>query len=146
MVVVVMAVMAVVMVMTMMAVVTVVHHMPAATTVAAAVTATMAAAAVTAGFSTGGGESRHADSDRCGKGEDCNALEHVCGSLVCSAGIHSRRPCLCVAQDASEDCVGHHTIVESKGPARGTPVALPSTPVELCRQIKGMNQTGHSRH
>jgi hypothetical protein len=122
-VVVVMTVMAVVMVMTvmtMMTVMTAVHHMPAATTVAAAVTATMAAAAVTAGFSTGGGESRHADSDRCGKGEDCNALEHVCGSLVCSAGIHSRRPCLCVAQDASEDCVGHHTIVESKARQRGT--------------------------
>jgi hypothetical protein len=47
---------------------------------AAAVSATMTAA-VAAGFSTGG-ERRQADNDRCGKGENRRALEHVRGSLV----------------------------------------------------------------
>jgi hypothetical protein len=65
-----------------------VHHHPGATTVAAAVTTV--AAALTAGFGTSDGERRQADNDRCGKGEDCSALEHVCGSLVCSAGAHPR--------------------------------------------------------
>jgi hypothetical protein len=71
---VVMAMVAVVVVMTVMtvAVMTVmaaaVHHMP---------TATAVAAALTAGFSTGDGQRRQADNDRCGKGEDCSALEHV---------------------------------------------------------------------
>lgn len=67
-----------------------VHHvMPAATTVVAAAVSTVAAA-LTAGFGTSDGERRQADNDRCGKGEDCSALEHVCGSLVCSAGAHPR--------------------------------------------------------
>jgi uncharacterized protein with FMN-binding domain len=90
----VMVVMTVVVVMAVMAVVTAVmaaavHHMPTATTVAAAMTAAVAAA-LTAGFSTSDGQRRQADNDRCGKGEDCSALEHVCGSLVCSAGAHPR--------------------------------------------------------
>lgn len=73
-VVVVMAVMVVVAVMTVMAVMaTAVHHVPTAATLAV-------------GFSGGGGESRHADSNRCGEDEHCSALEHFSGSLVCSAG------------------------------------------------------------
>ena len=83
----VMVVMAVMTVMTVMAVMAVmaaaVHQVTAAVT--AAVTATM-----TAGVRGGGGESRHADSNRCGKGEDCNALEHFSGSFGSSAGDHPR--------------------------------------------------------
>jgi hypothetical protein len=82
----VMAVMVVVvmaMVMTVMTVMaTAVHHVP---TAAAALTA----AAMTR-FSGGGGESRHADSNRCGNDEDCSALEHTSGSLGCSAGAYPR--------------------------------------------------------
>jgi hypothetical protein len=105
----VMVVMAMVTMMTVMTVMTVmataVHHMPAAaTTVAAAVTAT-----VTASVSGGGGESRHADSNRCGKGEDCNALKHVSGSFGSSAEDHPRVRTSYVAQDAAGGCVGHHT-------------------------------------
>lgn len=78
----VMAVMVVVvmaMVMTVMA--TAVHHVPTA--------AALTAAAMTR-FSGGGGESRHADSNRCGNDEDCSALEHTSGSLGCSAGAYPR--------------------------------------------------------
>jgi hypothetical protein len=80
----VMTVMVVMAVMTVMAMAAAVHHMPTAATVAAAVTAAMT------GFSTRDGERRQADNNRCGKGEDCSALEHVSGSLVCSAGAHPR--------------------------------------------------------
>ena len=80
-------VMIVMTVMTVMTVTTAVHHVPAATTVAAPTVTTTVAAAVTAGFGTSDGERRQADNNRCGKGEDCSAFEHVSGSLVCSAGI-----------------------------------------------------------
>jgi hypothetical protein len=92
-----------------------VHHMPTAAAMAAAVTATM-----TAGVRGGGGESRHGDSDRCRKGEDCSALEHFSGSLVPRPGS-SPDPCLCVAQDAIGGCAGHHTIVECGAPAARNP-------------------------
>jgi hypothetical protein len=112
---VVVAVMTVVVMMAVMAVVTVhtvtaaaVHHMPTAAAMAAAVTATM-----TAGVRGGGGESRHGDSDRCRKGEDCSALEHFSGSLVPRPGS-SPGPCPCVAQDAIGGCAGHHTIGECR--------------------------------
>ncbi len=86
-------VMAVMMVMTVMTVMTMMAVMAvmAATVhpVAAAVTATVAAA-VTAGFGTSDGERRQADNNRCGKGEQCSALEHVSGSLGCTAGAHPR--------------------------------------------------------
>jgi len=83
-------VMAVMMVMTVMTVMTVMGVMAATVhPVAAAVTATVAAA-VTAGFGTSDGERRQADNNRCGKGEQCSALEHVSGSLGCTAGAHPR--------------------------------------------------------
>jgi hypothetical protein len=90
-VVVVMAMMTVVMVMAVVTVTAVVAAVMAAAVhpVAAAVTTTVAAA-VTAGFSTGDGERRQADNDCCDKGEDCSALEHICGSLGCSAEDHPR--------------------------------------------------------
>jgi hypothetical protein len=53
-----------------MAVMTAAVHVPAAAV----------AAPVSAGFSTGG-ERRQADNYRCGKGEDCSALEHFRGSF-----------------------------------------------------------------
>jgi hypothetical protein len=88
-----MVVMTVMMVMTVMAVMAMmtvmtatVHHVPTAT-MAAAVAATMSAAA-TIRLSIGGGESRHAENNRCGKGDGCNALEHVSGSLVCFCRDH----------------------------------------------------------
>ncbi len=88
---VVMAMMTVVMVMAVVTVTAVVAAVMAAAVhpVAAAVTTTVAAA-VTAGFSTGDGERRQADNDCCDKGEDCSALEHICGSLGCSAEDHPR--------------------------------------------------------
>jgi hypothetical protein len=87
----VMAMMTVMMVMTVMTMTAVVAAVMAAAVhpVAAAVTTTVAAA-VTAGFSTGDGERRQADNNRCGKGEQCSALEHVSGSLGCTAGAHPR--------------------------------------------------------
>ena len=77
------AVMVVMTVMAVMAMVTAaVHHVPTATVAAATVTA-----AVTTSVSIGDGEGRHADNDRCGKGEESSALRHVEVPLVCSAGI-----------------------------------------------------------
>ena len=87
----------VVMVTVVTAVAAAVHHMPTAAAVAATVTATMTAAVtatVTASFSTGG-ESCQADNDRCGKGEDCKALEHDEVPLVpreeCGSSTHGSK-------------------------------------------------------
>jgi hypothetical protein len=66
----VMAVAVVVTVGTVMAVMTAAVHVPAAAV----------AAPVAAGFSIGS-ERRQADNYRCGKGEDCSALEHFRGSF-----------------------------------------------------------------
>jgi hypothetical protein len=57
-------------VMAVMAVMTAAVHVPAAAV----------AAPVAAGFSIGS-ERRQADNYRCGKGEDCSALEHFRGSF-----------------------------------------------------------------
>jgi hypothetical protein len=88
----------VVMVTVVTAVAAAVHHMPTAAAVttaavATAVTTTMTAT-VTASFSTGG-ESCQADNDRCGKGEDCKALEHDEVPLVpreeCGSSTHGSK-------------------------------------------------------
>jgi hypothetical protein len=81
-----MTVVMVVVVMTVMTVMAVVHDVPhAAATHHVPATAAATTAAVTAAMAAGvsgrGGESRHADSDRCGESEDCSALEHVSGSF-----------------------------------------------------------------
>lgn len=78
-------VMAVVMHVTMTAVMAAaVHHHPTAAMMAAAAAAT--AAAVTAGLGIRDGERRQADNNRCGKGEDCSALEHFRGSFCSGRG------------------------------------------------------------
>ena len=65
-----------------------------AAVMAAAVTTTVAAA-VTAGFSTSDGERRQADNDRCGKGEECSALEHFWFPKFARPRAHPRsRTCL----------------------------------------------------
>jgi hypothetical protein len=86
----VMVVMAVMMVMTVMTVMTMMAVMAATVHPVAAAVTTTVAAAVTAGFGTSDGERRQADNNRCGKGEQCSALEHVSGSLGCTAGAHPR--------------------------------------------------------
>lgn len=82
-------VMAVVTVMATM-VVTAVHPVAAAAAHHVTAAATTVAAAVAASFSFSGEESRQADDNCRGKSDDCSALEHVSGSLGCSAEDHSR--------------------------------------------------------
>jgi hypothetical protein len=128
---VVVAVMVVMTVMTMMA--ATVHHMPAA-----AVTTTVAAA-VTAGFSTGNGERRQADNNRCGKSEDCSALEHVLGSLVCPAGAHPRSRTLLSLKPRLMNVLAITRLSNPRRTGRGG-LTIGSNG-RICRQIAAMMKT-----
>lgn len=95
-----------------------VHH-PTAT---AATTVVAAAAVTTAGFRARG-ERRQADNDRCGKGEDCSALEHFRGSFGCSAEGHPRSRARFLPKGAAGDCAGDHKMIESDMRGRAQTVA-----------------------